>query len=180
MDRMTALDAAFLQAEDEEPGVSLAISSIAVFEGPAPSGEEFATALAGRLPLIPRYRQRAREVPFDLGPPVWVDDPDFDLAYHLRRTALPAPGGDEELAALMGRIMSARLDRRRPLWEYWVVEGLAEGRWALVSKVHHCMVDGVSGTDLYRIVLDLTPEPGPAVADEWRPAPEPSALQLAA
>ena len=180
MDRMSALDAAFLQAEDEEPGVSLAISSIAVFEGPAPTTAEFTKALTGRLPLIPRYRQKAREVPLDLGPPVWVDDPDFDLGYHLRRTALPAPGGDDELATLMGRIMSARLDRRRPLWEYWLVEGLAEGRWALVSKVHHCMVDGISGTDLYRVVLDATPQPGPATPDDWHPAPEPSALTLVA
>ena len=180
MDRMSPLDAAFLEAEDEDPGVSMAISSIAVFEGPAPTLEEFRTALAGRLPLIPRYRQKAREVPFDLGPPVWVDDPDFDLSYHVRRTALPSPGGDEELAVLMGRVMSARLDRNRPLWEYWLVEGLAEGRWALISKVHHCMVDGVSGTDLYRIILDTTPTPGAAVADEWRPHREPSALALVA
>ena len=93
MDRMTALDAAFLEAEDEEPGVSLAIASIAVFEGPAPSTEEFAAVLAGRLPLIPRYRQKVRELPWDVGPPVWVDDPAFDLDYHLRRTALPRRAG---------------------------------------------------------------------------------------
>jgi diacylglycerol O-acyltransferase len=100
---MSPLDAAFLQAEDEEPGASLAIASIAVFDGPPPSQGDFAAVLAGRLPLIPRYRQKAREVPLDLGPPVWVDDEHFDLAYHLRRTALPAPGGDAELAALMER-----------------------------------------------------------------------------
>jgi diacylglycerol O-acyltransferase len=179
MDRMSPLDAAFLQAEDEEPGVSLAIASIAVFEGPAPTTGQFAEALAGRLPLIPRYRQKAREVPLDLGPPVWVDDPAFDIAYHVRRTALPAPGGDEELAALMGRVMSARLDRGRPLWEYWVIEGLAEGRWALISKVHHCMVDGISGTDLYHVVLDDSPEPRGPVVDDWHPRPEPSSLELA-
>ena len=98
MDRMTPLDAAFLQAEDEEPGVSLAICSVAVFEGPPPSTEEFAELLRGRLPLIPRYRQKARQIPFDLGPPVWVDDEHFDLGYHLRRTALPAPGRDAELS----------------------------------------------------------------------------------
>jgi diacylglycerol O-acyltransferase len=165
MDRMSPLDAAFLQAEDEEPGVSLAIASIAVFEGPPPTPDAFTALMAGRLALIPRYRQKAREVPLDLGPPVWVDDPDFDLDYHLRRTALPAPGGDEELANLMGRVMSARLDRNRPLWEYYVVEGLAGGRWAWISKVHHCMVDGVSGTDLYNVVLDPTPEPRPPVDD---------------
>jgi diacylglycerol O-acyltransferase len=179
MDRMSPLDAAFLEAEDEEPGVSLAIASIAVFEGPVPSTEEFGAALAGRLPLIPRYRQKAREVPWDVGPPVWVDDPAFDLRYHLRRTALPRPGGDRELAALMGRVMSTRLDRNRPLWEYWLVEGMAKERWALISKVHHCMVDGVSGTDLYRVVLDETPEPRAPVRDDWRPQPEPSDLRLA-
>jgi diacylglycerol O-acyltransferase len=180
MDRMRPLDAAFLQAEDEEPGVSLAIASIAVFEGPPPAPGEFETALAGRLPLIPRYRQKVRELPFDLGPPVWVDDPAFDLSYHLRRTALAAPGGDEELATLMGRVMSDRLDRSRPLWEYWLVEGLAGDRWALISKVHHCMVDGISGTDLYRVVLDLDREPAPAVPDEWTPEPPPSSLRLTA
>jgi WS/DGAT/MGAT family acyltransferase len=184
MDRMTALDAAFLQAEDEDPGTSLAIASIAVFDGPAPTAAEFTGHIAGRLPLIPRYRQKAREVPLDLGPPIWVDDDRFDLAYHLRRTALPAPGGDRELAALMGRVMSARLDRDHPLWEYWLVEGVhspdGEDRWALISKVHHCMVDGVSGTDLYRVVLDASPDAAPVTApDEWHPQPPPSDLALA-
>ncbi len=178
MERMTPLDAAFLQSEDEEPGVSLAISSVAVFEGPAPSTEQFAELLRGRLPLIPRYRQKARQIPFDLGPPVWVDDEHFDLGYHLRRTALPAPGGDAELSALLGRVMAARLDRRRPLWEYWLVERLHGGRWALISKVHHCMVDGVSGTDLYGVVLDPTPTPRPPAPDDWRPEPEPTDLDL--
>ncbi|MGY1607780.1 WS/DGAT/MGAT family O-acyltransferase [Geodermatophilus sp. SYSU D00700] len=177
---MSPLDAAFLQGEDEEPGVSLAIASIAVFEGPAPAPGEFESALAGRLPLIPRYRQKARQVPLDLGPPVWVDDPAFDLSYHVRRTALPAPGGDAELATLMGRLVSSRLDRAHPLWECWLVEGLSGDRWALVSKVHHCMVDGISGTDLYRLILDPTPERGPAVPDDWRPRLEPSAAVLAA
>ncbi|MFK4084892.1 wax ester/triacylglycerol synthase family O-acyltransferase [Kribbella sp. NPDC020789] len=177
---MTPLDAAFLEAEDEEPGVSMAISSIAVFEGPAPTYAEFADLVTGRLPLIPRYRQKAREIPFDLGPPVWVDDAEFDLTYHLRHTALPAPGGDAELSALMGRIMSARLDRSRPLWEYWLVDGLADGRWALISKVHHCMVDGVSGTDLYTVVLDPSRRKRRGVPDDWRPAREPSTLALLA
>jgi len=178
MDRMGPLDAAFLEIEDAQPGTSLAISSIAVFEGPAPSAEEFPAAIRGRLPLVPRYRQKVRQLPLDLGPPVWVDDPDFDLGYHLRRTALPQPGGDRELAALMARVMSQRLDRARPLWEYWFVEGLSGGRWALISKVHHCMVDGVSGTDLYRVVLDPGPEPGPPAPDDWHPRPEPSGARL--
>lgn len=180
MDRMTPLDALFLEAEDEEPGVSMAISSIAVFEGPAPTYAEFAELLTGRLPLIPRYRQKARQLPFDLGPPVWYDDENFELDYHLRHTALPAPGGDAELSALMARLMSARLNRDRPLWEYWLVEGLQDGRWALISKVHHCMVDGVSGTDLYTVVLDPTPERQPPAEDTWTPHPEPSAIGLTA
>ena len=130
---------------------------------------------------MPRYRHKLRTVPFRLGRPVWVEDPDFDLGYHVRRTALPAPGGDRQLADLMGRLMSQRLDRDHPLWEYWVVEGLPEGRWALISKVHHCMVDGVSGTDLYRVIFDFSPEPSPpARADDRTVNAEPSAVELAA
>ena len=161
MDRLSPLGALFVDAEDQDPHVSMAIASIAVFEGPAPSHEEFLAAVAGRLPLVPRYRHKLRTIPFRLGRPVWVEDPHFDLGYHVRRTALPAPGGDEQLSELMGRVMSQRLDRDHPLWENWVAEGLAHGRWALISKVHHCVVDGVSGTDLYRVIFDLTPEPSP-------------------
>ena len=161
MDRLNPLDALFVDAEDADRHVSMAIASIAVFEGPAPSQEELLAHLAGRLPLVPRYRQKLRTVPLRLGRPVWVDDPDFDLRYHVRRTALPAPGGDRELAELMARVMSQRLDRDRPLWEYWLAEGLPEGRWAFISKVHHCMVDGVSGTDLYRVIFDFSAEPAP-------------------
>ena len=135
----------------------MAIASIAVFEGPSPSHEEV-LAFAGRaLPLVPRYRHKLRTVPFRLGRPVWVDDPDFDLRYHVRLTALPPPGGDEQLAELMGRVMSQRLDRDHPLWEYWLIEGLAQDRWALISKLHHCMVNGVSATDLYRVIFDAPP-----------------------
>jgi WS/DGAT/MGAT family acyltransferase len=178
MDRMTPLDAMFLDLEDEELEVSLAISSAAVFEGPAPSYPEFAEMLAARLPLVPRYRQKVRQIPLDLSTPVWVDDPHFDLTNHLRQVALPKPGGDAELAQVIGDVMSERLDRERPLWEYWLVEGLAEGRWALISKVHHCMVDGVSGTDLYRVILDDQPEGRPVEPDDWRPEPEPGTATL--
>jgi diacylglycerol O-acyltransferase / wax synthase len=180
MDRLNPLDALFVDAEDEDRHTSMAIASIAVFEGPAPSHEETLAFLAGRLPAVPRYRQKLRSVPLRLGRPVWVDDPDFDLRYHVRRTALPAPGGDEQLAALMARVMSQRLDRDRPLWEYWAVEGLAEGRWAIISKVHHCMVDGIAGTDLYRVIFGFAPEPPPPVADDRVVGPELSPLRLAA
>ena len=165
MDRLNPLDAVFVDAEDEDRHTSMAIASIAVFEGPPPSYEEVLTYLAGRLPLVPRYRQKLRTVPFRLGRPVWVEDPDFDIRYHVRRTALVPPGGDEQLAQLMGRVMSQRLDRDHPLWEYWVIEGLAQDRWAMISKIHHCMVDGVSATDLYRVILDFSPEPSPPATD---------------
>jgi diacylglycerol O-acyltransferase len=180
MDRLNPLDAQFVNAEDGDRNASMAIASIAVFEGPPPSYEEFLEALAGRLPLVPRYRHRLRTVPFRIGPPVWVEDPNFDLRYHVRYTALPAPGRDEELRHLMARVMAHRLDRDYPLWEYWVVDGLDDGRWALISKLHHCMVDGVSGTDLYRLIFDPTPERSPAALDHRVVSAEPSPLKLAA
>jgi diacylglycerol O-acyltransferase len=181
MDRMSPLDAAFLQAEDEEPETSMAIASIAVFDGNPPPQEELLRAYASRLPFIPRYRQRVVRPYAELGPPVWVDDPDFDLSFHMRRTALPAPGGDAELYRLMCRIMAQRLDRSRPLWECWVVEGLQEDRWALVSKVHHCMVDGVSGTELYHLLLSTSPD-DTTIEDPppWQAAEPPTRLAVTA
>jgi diacylglycerol O-acyltransferase len=169
VERLTPLAAAFLEAEDVDPAASLAIGSFAIFEGPAPDFDDFIEAIGGRMPLIPRYRQKLRTVPFDLASPAWVDDPGFDLRWHIRNTALPAPGGPAEIGRLMSRVMTRRMDRTRPLWEYWFCEGLADGRWALLSKIHHSMVDGVSGTDLYRLVLDPTEEPGDAVPDDWQP-----------
>jgi WS/DGAT/MGAT family acyltransferase len=180
MEKLHPLDAVFVDAEDEDLHTSMAIASIAVFEGPPPSHEEFLAFITGRLPRVPRYRQKLRTVPFRLGRPVWVDDPYFDLRYHVRRTSLPTPGGDQQLAELMARVMSQRLDRDHPLWEYWVVEGLARDRWALISKVHHCMVDGVSGTDLYGVIFDFSPEPSPPAADDRIAAAEPSPIKLAA
>ncbi len=181
MELLNSLDAAFVDAEDQDQNTSFAIASIAIFEGPAPTHEEFLASIAARLPLVPLYRRKLRKVPFGLGPPVWVEDPNFDLRYHVRQTALPAPGGDAELRRLMARVMTQRLDRDYPLWEYWLVQGLDQDRWALISKVHHCMVDGVSGTDLYRVIFDTSPEPPPLPPAEDRPAPpEPSGLELAA
>jgi WS/DGAT/MGAT family acyltransferase len=180
MDRLNPLDARFLDAEDQDAHASMAIASIATFEGPAPTYREFVAAISNRLPLVPRYRQKLRTVPLRVGAPVWVDDPQFDISFHVRRTALPAPGGDTELSLLMARVMAQRLDRDRPLWEYWFVEGLADGRWALISKVHHCMVDGVSGTDLYRVVLDTSAESSPPAEDNWAPTQEPTSRDLIA
>jgi WS/DGAT/MGAT family acyltransferase len=172
-ERLSPLSSAFLRAEDVDHDASLAIGSITVFDGPTPDFEEFLAVIEGRLALLPRYRQRLRTVPFGLAAPTWVDDPHFDVRWHVRNTAVPSPGGDAELARLMSRVMTQRMDRERPLWEYWFVEGLAEGRWAFLSKLHHSLVDGVSGSDIYRLVLDTGPEPKPSVRDEWQPqAPE--------
>src|SRR5262245_5635071 len=179
--RLGALDAVFVDAEDESRNTSMAIASIAVFEGPVPTHEEVLAGVAERLALLPRYRQKLRPVPFRLGRPVWVDDPDFDLSYHIRRIILPEPGRDEQLAELMGRVMSERLDRDHPLWEYWVIEGLARDRWALISKVHHCMVDGVSGADLYRVLMEPSPElPQPAAGTQRDERPSAVSLIAAA
>ena len=180
MDRLSPLDAVFVDAEDEDRHTSMAIASVGVFEGPVPAYEELYQAVSGRLAAVPIYRRKLRTVPFRLGRPVWVDDPDFDLRYHIRSTALPAPGGDEQLSRLLARVMGQRLDRDYPLWEYWLVSGLAGERWALISKLHHCMADGISGTDLYRAVFDVTPEPSPPVPDDRVAGPEPSAISLAA
>ncbi|MEV4346484.1 wax ester/triacylglycerol synthase family O-acyltransferase [Actinoplanes sp. NPDC049596] len=179
MEYLSPLDASFLDAEDQDPHASLAIASIAVLDGPAPSQAEFTEAIRGRLALVPRYRQKVRRVPLNLGRPVWADDPDFDLDFHLRRTALPEPGDDAALERLIGRVMSQRLDRERPLWEDWLIEGLPEGRWALMSKVHHCMIDGIGGNELYRLVCDTRPEPRRPVPDHWRPGPAEATVDLA-
>ncbi len=180
MERLTPLSAAFLQAEDEDTRTSMAISSTAVFEGPAPTHEEFLAHIAERLPLVPRYRQRIQTVPLDLAAPVWVDDPTMDVGWHVRRTALPAPGGPAELHRLIARVMTQRMDRSRPLWEYWVAEGLPGGRWAVLQKVHHAVVDGVSGTELYSVFFDPSRAGRAPVADNWVPRSAPSPVSMTA
>ncbi len=158
MERLSPMDVSFLHIEDADRTAHMHVASIAIFEGPVPAHEDFVRTLSDRLHLVPRWRQRLQRVPLQLARPVWVDAVDFDIYYHLRRTALAAPGRELELRKLVGRICSQRLDRTKPLWEIWVVEGLADGRWAMVNKAHHCMVDGVSGTELLALLLDLTPE----------------------
>jgi len=178
VDRMSPLDASFLHIEDDVSHMH--IGSIGIFEGPSPGYDKVVAMVAGKLPLVPRYRQVVRFVPLDLGRPVWSDDPHFHVEYHVRHTALPAPGGEAELRRLVGRVMSQQLDRTKPLWEIWMVEGLEEGRWAMVSKTHHCMVDGVSGTDLLSVIMDASPNPAPPPADDWVPDPAPARSRLAA
>ena len=177
VDRLSPIDASFLHVED---GVShMHIASVAVFEGPAPAYADVLRTVVGKLPLVPRYRQVVRFVPLDLGRPVWVDDPHFNAEYHVRHTALPPPGNEEALRKLVGRVMAQQLDRTKPLWEIWMVEGLEDGHWALLSKTHHSMVDGVSGTDLLAVIMDTSSTPSTPITDTWEPALAPSGSQLA-
>jgi diacylglycerol O-acyltransferase len=171
VERLNALDAEFLHLEDGI--VHMHIAGVSVFADPPPAFGDLEALVVSKLHLIPRYRQRVRCVPLELGRPVWVDDPHFDPGYHLRHTALPSPGDDATFCRLMGRLMSQPLDRERPLWETWLVEGLEDGRWALVFKVHHCMVDGIAGVELLTVVLDLEPVGTSAVPQPWEPRPEP-------
>ncbi len=180
MDRLTSIDASFLAQERD--GSHMHIGGIMVFEGPAPSREEFAAGLEERLHLVPRYRQKLSFPRFEMGRPLWVDDPSFNLGYHVRHTALPEPGSVEQLRLLAGRVFSQRLDRSKPLWELWLVEGFEGDKFAIVNKTHHSLVDGVSGADLTTVLFDLakggTPVPPPE--RDWAPGPEPSDADLVA
>jgi diacylglycerol O-acyltransferase len=176
-ERMSALDANFLYTED---GVNhMHIASCAVFEGPSLDDEEAEALMRDALTRIPRYRQKVRAVPLGLGRPVWVDDPEFELSQHLCGVKLSPPGDEAQLAELMADLMSSELDRSRPLWEAWVVEGLEDNRWAMISKVHHCMVDGIAGTGLMEQVLSTEPA-GRAIEtdDHWDPEAPPSDTRL--
>ncbi|MDT4926664.1 MAG: diacylglycerol O-acyltransferase / wax synthase [Pseudonocardiales bacterium] len=178
MEVMSPLDSAFLRLEDRH--TSLHIASIAIFDGPAPSTREMVAVFEGKLPLLPRFRQRVCEVPLHLGQPVWIEDPTFSLGYHLRRTAVPQPGSMSQLRDLVGRLMSQQLDRSKPLWECWIVDGLQDGRWALINKAHHCMVDGIAGTDLLGILLDRSPQASVAATEGWHPQAPPGRVRLLA
>ncbi len=158
------------------------VASTIIVEGPAPSHREFRDHIASRLHLVPRFRQKLRFVPFGQGRPVWVDDPHLNLDYHVRRTALPAPGSEEQLRNLAARIFSQQLDRTKPLWELWLVEGLRDGRFAIVGKSHHALVDGVSGVDITTVLFDLDREPAvsPGPAPKWLARPEPTDVDLLA
>ena len=179
-DRLTGLDSSFLHLE--EGAAHMHVAACMVFAGRAPAYESLVATISDRLHLVPRYRQRLAFVPFEQGRPVWVDDPHFQARFHIRHTALPRPGGDEELKRLAGRVFSQALDRSRPLWELWLVEGLTGDRFALLSKTHHALVDGVSGVDIGTVLLDTTPEPAPVAppVTPWVPRPLPTASQLLA
>ncbi len=177
-DRLSPQDASFLHIEDDVSHMHIA--SVAIFEGPQPPFADIVAMVDAKLGLVPRYRQIVKFVPLDLGRPVWVDDPHFNIEYHIRHTALPTPGGESELRKLVGRVMGQQLDRSKSLWEIWVVEGLEDGRWAMLSKTHHAMVDGVAGTDLLAVIMDLSPDAErPTAVAEWKARTSPTGGELA-
>jgi diacylglycerol O-acyltransferase / wax synthase len=178
-DRLSAIDASFLHQEKEASHMH--VGALVVFEGPVPPRADFRAHLESRLRLVPRYRQKLAFPRFEMGRPFWVDDPSFNLDYHVRHTALPKPGSEEQLRHLVGRIFSQRLDRSKPLWELWVVQGLEDGRFALISKTHHALVDGVAGVDIATVLFDLSPVPPELPQDDgWAAEPEPSSTDLVA
>jgi diacylglycerol O-acyltransferase / wax synthase len=178
-ERLSALDVSFLYLE--APTTPMHVGSVARFAPPA--GEPFdyealCALVSRRIGLVPRYRQKVRWVPGHLANPVWADDEDFDITYHVRRSALPKPGSDAQLRQLVGRLQARPLDRHRPLWEIYLVEGLADGRFAIITKTHHAMVDGVGAVDIAALILDLEPTPRETPDDAWVPRPEPSPVGL--
>src|ERR1019366_7550260 len=177
LDRLSTLDASFLHQEG--PETHMHIGALAIVDGPAPGLDELLATIGSRLHRVPRYRQRLAHAPFDRGRPVWIDDPGFRLEFHVRGAALPNPGGHEQLLAMLAQIFSAQLDRRRPLWELWFIEGLHDDRFALIFKAHHAVTDGVAGVDLATLVLDREGERDERARD-WTPARSPSAAELVA
>jgi diacylglycerol O-acyltransferase / wax synthase len=178
LDRLTSIDASFLHQEG--PTSHMHIGGVLIFEGPPPGFTEYLDHVRSRLHLVPRYRQKLATPPFQMGRPLWIDDPSFNLEYHVRHSALPEPGTEEQLLRMAARIASQQLDRMRPLWESWLVEGLSDDRFALIFKTHHSLVDGVSGVDLATVLFDLerAPAPGPTEIEPWQPKPEPSGGEL--
>ena len=179
LDRLTAVDASFLS--NETASSHMHVGAILVFEGPPPLYTDLVEHVRGRLGLVPRFRQRLAVPPLEAGRPLWIDDVNFNLTYHIRHSGLPEPGGEEELKLLAGRVFSQQLDRSKPLWELWLVQGLERDRFAILTKTHHAMVDGISGVDIATVLFDLEPIPKPVeVRNEWAPKPEPSTSDLVA
>jgi WS/DGAT/MGAT family acyltransferase len=175
-ERLSVLDELFLHLEG--PNTHMHVGGMAIFEGPPPDYDEVLEMIRARLQMVPRFRQKLATVPFGVGRPVWVDDAHFNLEYHVRHTALPHPGDDAKLKSLAGRIMSQQLDRSKPLWEFWFAEGMTGDRFALLSKTHHCLIDGVAGVDLMSVILDPGPQPPHIQLEAWHPRPEPTGEQL--
>jgi diacylglycerol O-acyltransferase / wax synthase len=179
MDRLSSVDTSFLT--NESSSSHMHVGAIMIFEGPAPSYDDLLDHVRGRADAVPRFRQKLAYPPAQTGRPFWIDDSNFNLEYHLRHSALPAPGSEEQLRRMAARVFSQQLDRSKPLWELWLVQGLTRNRFALVTKTHHAVVDGVSGVDIATVLFDLNPVPEPADPDRtWAPEPEPSAATLLA
>ena len=180
LDRLTPVDASFLHQEG--PDAHMHLGGLVIVEGPPPTMEEFLEQIRTRLHLVPRYRHKLAFTPLDSGRPVWIDDPSFSLDYHVRHTALPAPGEWDQLCELTARIFSQALDRSKPLWEMWLIEGLKDDRFALITKTHHSLIDGIAGVDLATVLFDVSPTPPQLrhTGRPWKPHPEPSTAELLA
>ena len=179
MDRLSALDVSFLT--NESSSSHMHVGGICIFEGPPPSYDDLIEHVQSRLHLVPRFRQKLAYPPVPTGRPFWVDDPAFNIEYHVRHSALPEPGSEEQLRNMAARVFSQQLDRTKPLWELWMVQGLTRKRFAFVTKTHHALVDGVSGVDIATVLFDVKPVPEPAEPDhDWVPSPEPSGAELVA
>jgi WS/DGAT/MGAT family acyltransferase len=179
-DRLSAVDASFLH--EERQASHMHVGAVVLLDGPPPTPDELSAHIESRLHLVPRYRQKLAFPRLEMGRPFWVDDPRFNIDYHVRHSGLPAPGNIEQLRRLAGRIFSQRLDRSKPLWEMWLVQGFEEERFALISKTHHALVDGVSGVDIATVLFDLMQEPAEGLVEipAWMPASEPSEVELVA
>jgi WS/DGAT/MGAT family acyltransferase len=179
LDRLSSTDVSFLT--NESSSSHMHVGAILIFEGPAPSYDDLVEHVRSRSHLVPRFRQKLAYPPAQTGRPFWIDDPNLNLEYHIRHSALPAPGSEVQLRRMAARVFSQQLDRSKPLWELWLVQGLTRNRFALVTKTHHAVVDGVSGVDIATVLFDLNPVPEPAEADDsWTPEPEPSPVSLLA
>ena len=182
MQRLGGLDSAFLYFET--PTMHMHVGGLMLID-PSTMSRPYSFAdmrayIDRRMGLVPAFRRKLATVPLNLARPYWVEDPDFDLDYHLRRIAVPAPGGDRETAEIVGDILSRPLDRSRPLWEMWFVEGRADGLVAVVSKVHHSSIDGVTGANMMAELFDLEPDAPPRqpIPDSWEPERRPGELEL--
>jgi diacylglycerol O-acyltransferase / wax synthase len=179
MDRLSSVDVSFLT--NETSASHMHVGAVLVFEGPPPDYDDLLEHVRSRLHLVPRFRQKLAFPPMELGRPFWIDDPSFNLSYHVRHSALPAPGSEEQLRKMAARVFSQQLDRTKPLWELWLVQGLKQKRFALITKTHHAVVDGVSGVDIATVLFDVSAVPETIESDdEWTPHPEPSTAELAA
>ncbi len=179
LDRLSSIDASFLTNESSDSHMH--VGAVMIFEGPPPLYDDFLGHVRSRMHLVPRFRQKLAFPPPELGRPFWVDDPTFNLAYHVRHSALPSPGSEEQLRNIAGRIFSQALDRSKPLWEFWLVQGLEKNRFALINKTHHALVDGVAGVDIATVLFDLKPVPEQRDQEpRWVPSPAPSQTTLAA